>query len=499
VFLIVGAWVTSPAAALGYSAAPGYAAHDYATAFPSQSDGRGPIGLAFDQVDRLFVIDVANSQLYSFLPGGGQASSATQVSHAPIPGLPAGAAVSFDGRLYATRYGAGDVVELDPSTGTVLRRVASGLQCATAIAADPISGDLFVSQNLCGSTIFRISNFAVGPGTVTPYASVQAVDGIGFGNDGTLYAESAGEIVAISGLTSPHPGTETRLAFVPHADGMAFGLPPGPGGAPYLIVNRLDGVVSRVDLTRSPGVTSDVFTGGSRGDFAAVDSHGCLNVTQSDRTVQITAADGSCNLVPTTPGARSGVAAQLLVGCSGRKVVLMDVHKSHHHVELLGAADHTLIGHRVNIYLAGSSQPVASAVVGSDGFFHATAPVPRRANRARYQVGAGADRSLKVKLIRRIYMTSVVSNRGRVTIRGRVTPPFVRRRTRVTIQRFVTCTRTINVKRVKLRRNGRFRATVRAPSHAQAVIYRAATLVRANRHSRRSQRVSSLPRVVAIG
>src|SRR5260370_16455313 len=99
VFLIVGAWVTSPAAALGYSAAPGYAAHDYATAFPSQSDGRGPIGLAFDQVDRLFVIDVANSQLYSFLPAGGQASSATQVSHAPIPALPPGAPATFPGPL----------------------------------------------------------------------------------------------------------------------------------------------------------------------------------------------------------------------------------------------------------------------------------------------------------------------------------------------------------------------------------------------------------------
>jgi hypothetical protein len=481
-------------------AAPGYIAHDYVTGFVPNSDGEGPIGLAFDQSDRLFVIDVGNGQLYSFPVGGGQVSAATQVSQTPISGTPIGAAIAHDGRLYVARYFTKDVVEVDQTTGTVLRTAATGIPCATGIAADPFSGDLFVSQNLCGKTIYRVSGYASSPGTVTAYAGLDAVDGLDFGNDGTLYVESAGRVVAVSGTSKPQPPTATLLASVPHGDGLAFGLPQGSGAIPFLMINRIDGTVTRVDLTT--GATTDILTGGTRGDFAAVDSHGCLYVTQSDRIVRITAADGSCNLVPTTPGAHSQVASQLAVGCSKRKLVLSDVRDIHGHVQLLGVADRSLIGHRVDIYFSATHQVVASTVVGPDASFATTAPLPPRAirgtNHARYQAKSGGETSLNLKLERRMYVDSITVSGSKVKITGRVTPPFTHPRARVRVQRIVSCTRAINVKSVKLRRSGRWRATVAAPPNTQAAIYRATTLVRKTRRTRRHHRTYTLPRVVAI-
>jgi sugar lactone lactonase YvrE len=497
---VAGILQAAPGTALGYTAAPGYIAQDYVTGFTPNANGQGPIGLAFDQSDRLYVIDVANNQLYSFPPGGGQVSAATQVSQSSITGTPVGAAITSDGRLYVTRYFAKDIVEVSLVTGNVLRTAASGIPCATGLAVDPVSGDLFASQNLCGKTIFRVSGFASGLGSVAAYAGLDAVDGLDFGNDGTLYTESAGNVIAVSGTGKPQPSTATQLASVPHGDGLAFGLPPGSGAIPFLMINRLDGTVTRVDL--ATGATSDVLTGGTRGDFAAVDSHGCLYATQSDRIVRITAADGSCNLVPTTPGPHSQVASQLVVGCSRRKLVLSDVRDIHGHVELIGVADRTLVGHRVDIYFKATKKVVASTVVRSDGSFSTTAPLPprtiRNTNRARYEARSGTEVSLNLKLERRMYVDSITVKNHRVTLTGRVTPPFTHPRSAVRVQRLVSCTRAVTVKRVKLRRNGRWRATLAAPPNAQAAIYRATTVVRKTRHTSRHHRTYTLPRVVAI-
>ena len=62
-----------------------------------------------------------------------------------ISGAPDGLALAKDGRLYLARQFAGDVVEINPTSGVVLRTVAS-IFFAAALATDPLSGDLFVSQ-----------------------------------------------------------------------------------------------------------------------------------------------------------------------------------------------------------------------------------------------------------------------------------------------------------------------------------------------------------------
>ena len=276
--------VTSFGQTIASTTIAGYAANDFATGFVNLG-GIGPIGLAFDGSGNLFVGNYTTGFLYKFGPGGGVASAATQLNSVAHVGAIAGLAFTKDGRLYLARQVAagGDVVEVNPANGAIIRRVALVLH-ATGLATDPLSGDLFVSQAcLCDNAIFRISNFAAGPGTVTVYAAV-ASDGIAFGPDGTLY--TTGRIIA--GTNAPVPGAIiSPLPNVPHADGMAIS---NDALAPFLYFNRQDGIITKL----TPTTITDIFTGGTRGDFATVGPDSCLYATQTDRIIKVTNADGTC-------------------------------------------------------------------------------------------------------------------------------------------------------------------------------------------------------------
>src|SRR5262245_21780369 len=142
------------------TAASGYAVSDFATGFVNSGvpNGLGPIGLAFDPSGNLFVGNYVTGFLYKFPPTGGVASPATQVNSSAIGGHPAGLSFGKDGRLYLGRQtpgDGGDVVELNPADGTILRVVAL-IPHATGLATDPISGDLFVSTAGGPSNIYRI-------------------------------------------------------------------------------------------------------------------------------------------------------------------------------------------------------------------------------------------------------------------------------------------------------------------------------------------------------
>src|SRR5207245_2235048 len=120
-------------------------------------------------------------------------------------------------------------------------------------------------------------------------------------------------------------------------------------------------------------------------------------------------------------------------------------------VDLLGAADKKLVGQRVNIYYLVGHRKVASAIVGSDGFFRARAAVPPRRQRftnlARYQAQDSAgEKSLDLKLHRRMVVDSIGLRSGKVVIRGRVIKPLATPVQPILIQRRVSCTSTVNVK-----------------------------------------------------
>lgn len=293
--------------AFAYSASGGFVVTDFATGFPSDSISLyGPIGVAFDQANNLFVMDQVNGTLYKFGPAGGVAGApGTQVNATPIAGGPTGIAFDRNGHLYAALRSYGQVVELSPTDGSVVRVVASNISVAQGLATDPLTGDLFVSSWLGSSSpasITRLSNFAAGQATVSVYAWLPSVDGLNFGPDGTLYVASGGTTVyRISGTNSATPGTVTTVAQVPYVDGLAAAAYTTTGSTPFLLGNRNDGTTTKIDLTVSPPALTSIFTGGSRGDFVAVDYNGCLYATQTSSIVKVTNSDGTCSLAPTSP------------------------------------------------------------------------------------------------------------------------------------------------------------------------------------------------------
>ena len=314
VVLALGALAALPSAVVAFTTSGGYVAHNYATAFPSRNQV-GPIGVAFDQSDNLYVADHFDGNLYRFEPGGGAASGATRVTAKPIAGGVEGLAVTSAGRLYLARSGAGDVVELDPATGQVVRVVASGIRCATGLAVDPSTGDLFVSESVCGNTIWQISGYETGRGTASPYVTgLNDVDGLAADRTGTLYAAEGGWLLKIDRRAGLPPAV-ARIAFVPRIDGLALAAHPSSSGPPFVVANRNDGIATLVDFRHGLTAT-DIFRGGSRGDFAAVDSHGCLYLTQTSAIVKVSGPAG-CSFEPTTPAGRVPGAGILLDTLSG--------------------------------------------------------------------------------------------------------------------------------------------------------------------------------------
>lgn len=72
-------------------------------------------------------------------------------------------------------------------------------------------------------------------------------------------------------------------------------------------------------------------------------------------------------------------AADLLLGCTERLVVLEDVVPDHGRVKLVGVADRRFAGRTAAISFVPTSKVVARPKVSADGSFSATAPLPPQA------------------------------------------------------------------------------------------------------------------------
>jgi RHS repeat-associated protein/uncharacterized repeat protein (TIGR01451 family) len=283
----------------------GFIAKPFATGFGTCCGSIGPVGVAFDNAGNLFAMNYATGFLYKFGPAGGVAGPATQVNATSIQGCPAGLAFSRDGKhLYLAVQCNGTVLEIDQSTGVVVRTVASGIPAATGLATDPITGDLFVSEPAFGhDDILRIQNPGSAAPTVVPYTHPGTADGIAFGPDGTLYASvccSAVDIIA--GTNAASPGTIQTVIQNPALagnDGIAL-LPPPPGAVgESIVVNSNNGYIVEIDNPQTATPTfHNIVTGGSRGDFAAVGPDHCLYATQSDNVEKVTSTDGTCPFAP---------------------------------------------------------------------------------------------------------------------------------------------------------------------------------------------------------
>jgi hypothetical protein len=193
-------------------------------------------------------------------------------------------------------------------------------------------------------------------------------------------------------------------------------------------------------------------------------------------------------------------AAQLQ--CTTRKLALIDVLERKGYARLYGAADRSLIGKRVNIVGSWNGKTVARPTVARDGTFVAKGKLPpvalRHGNRARYQARIGKERSLRLKLFRRMLVTQLSSRAGKVTIKGRVVLPLGQPIQKITIKRRVSCTKNVVVKSLRPDSKGRFSITLGGPPSGQAAVYRLATKVRKNLHNRKLFPTFTLPRAVEL-
>jgi uncharacterized repeat protein (TIGR01451 family) len=279
----------SAAPAAAYDVDPAWIATDYATGFPAPADGgAGPIGMAFDGSGTLLVTDLANGAYYRIPPGGGRAPANVAATGL---GRPAGLAFGLDGNLYMARADSGRVDQVDARTGAVVRTLASGLPCPTALATDPLSGDIFASNKCAGASIQRIS---MARGSASNYTAGRA-DGLMFAPDGALFAAlDDSRIDRIAGTNAAAPGSATHVADVHEIDGLAY-VPARAGEAAYLVANSNDGQLIRVELD---GRTAPVLSGASRGDLVTVGPDRCIYAAYTDRIVKVAPAQGTCSAAP---------------------------------------------------------------------------------------------------------------------------------------------------------------------------------------------------------
>jgi DNA-binding beta-propeller fold protein YncE len=202
--------------------------------------------------------------------------------------------------------------------------------------------------------------------------------------------------------------------------------------------------------------------------------------------------------VATTPQA----VEELLLGCSKRALVLDDVLIRNGRVSLQGSAAKSLDGKKVEIVFDGTKR-VATATVGSDGQFSTTAPLPparlRDGNSARYMAESGAQRSLDLKLTRRLSLEPPHVSGDTVTLVGQVVPPLSKPVAAVSVEQELECGKTTIVKRAMPSASGRFRIALAVPAQAKAGIYRLSSTVRESARSKRGFATYSLPLPALLG
>lgn len=199
------------------------------------------------------------------------------------------------------------------------------------------------------------------------------------------------------------------------------------------------------------------------------------------------------SVAPTLPGAT--------LQCTTRRLVLVDVLQRGRRVMLNGVADPKLAGRTVGIVFSATGRTVAHAKVGNDGTFATTAPLPppalRDSNAARYVAQLGQDKSLNLKLHRRLVLDSMKVRGGHVIISGRVVRPLARPAAKIVLKRRISCKRDEVVGRFKPHSDGHFRIVVAAPKGPGAAVYRMTTYVLHPRGHRPFQ-TFTLPRAIEL-
>lgn len=199
---------------------------------------------------------------------------------------------------------------------------------------------------------------------------------------------------------------------------------------------------------------------------------------------------------PPPPPAPKRAAAQLALECANASLVLIDVRRVGDRVRFQGATSRANVGRLVPIRLMDDRRIVARATVRPDGSFEAFGPLPalriRTTNRARYRAELDGDRSLALKLVRRLDLTGLDTRAGRITVFGRVIAPFAVPIAEIVVRERTECGGPGKVvARVTPDGRGRFRASFARPRGIDSAIYRLQTRVR--KHDKPRTRPKTYP------
>eukprot|EP00698_Gefionella_okellyi_P010238 TRINITY_DN2643_c0_g2_i4.p1 TRINITY_DN2643_c0_g2~~TRINITY_DN2643_c0_g2_i4.p1 ORF type:complete len:484 (+),score=87.70 TRINITY_DN2643_c0_g2_i4:56-1507(+) len=242
-----------------------------------------------------------------------------------------GLAFGKDGKLYAApREFTNRIVEIGKTTGIVTRLLTNSLappMFPTSLATDPLSGDLFFGNPSNNGGISRISGVSTA-NALTGSAAIPTqfltavggtlpfVDGIVFGQDGTLYFAALAPfgswprgVYRVTRASSTALGVATLIKSFPATSPDGIQIWPGATATAMpkaLFVATNEGIITRLNTETWNGLpgtctSQDIYTGGTRGDFSTVGPDGCLYTTQTSTIVKTTNADGTCSLLPIVP------------------------------------------------------------------------------------------------------------------------------------------------------------------------------------------------------
>jgi hypothetical protein len=171
-------------------------------------------------------------------------------------------------------------------------------------------------------------------------------------------------------------------------------------------------------------------------------------------------------------------------GCTTRRLTLIDVVQKGSRVFLQGAADpRRFAGRTVRIRSLWNQRTVATLKVPKSGLFTTHAKLPpaslRHTNAARYRAFIGNEKSLALKLERRMIVTGTrKAGTRKVSLSGRISRPLATPVQTVTVTRQVSCGKESVVARFKPGGDGRFKVTLNAPRADRVYTFRFRSRVR---------------------
>jgi len=186
----------------------------------------------------------------------------------------------LNGAIYMAQRDYADVVQLHPN-GTYLQTIATGVNLAAGMVADPFTNHLFVSAPY-GGDIYDVDPIAH---TSTVWLSgLDEPDGLALSFDGkTLYIalDEDNNIIGVDTSSKQIVFNYNLLnPFVPiqGPDGIALGSGVLKG---YAYVNTNYGCL--YEITLATGAATLIASGGTRGDFVYPDPNGTLFISQVER------------------------------------------------------------------------------------------------------------------------------------------------------------------------------------------------------------------------